>query len=59
VKNWIFDDLFHKKGPVLVILVPGVIKPSVLWENRTVEVDEASEISEAAEINEAAVVSKA
>ena len=29
VKNWIFDDPFHQKGPVLVILVPGVIKPSV------------------------------
>jgi len=28
VKNWIFDDPFHKKGPVLVILVPGMIQPS-------------------------------
>ena len=28
VKNWIFDDSFHKKGPVLVILVPGMIQPS-------------------------------
>ena len=28
VKNWIFDDLFHKKGPVLVILVPRMIKSS-------------------------------
>ena len=28
VKNWIFDDPFHKKGLVLVILVPGMIKPS-------------------------------
>ena len=27
VKNWIFDDPFHKKGPVLVILVPGMIQP--------------------------------
>ena len=25
-KNWIFDDPFHKKGPVLVILVPGMIQ---------------------------------
>ena len=25
VKNWIFDDPFHEKGPVLVILVPGMI----------------------------------
>ena len=28
VKNWIIDDPFHKNGPVLVILVPGMIKPS-------------------------------
>jgi hypothetical protein len=28
VKNWIFDDPFHKKLPVLVILVPMMIKPS-------------------------------
>ena len=29
VKNWIFDDPFHKKLPVLVILVPVMIRPSV------------------------------
>ena len=28
VKNWIFNDPFHEKGPVLVILVPGMIQPS-------------------------------
>jgi hypothetical protein len=28
VKNWIFDDPFHKKGPVLVILVLEMIQPS-------------------------------
>ena len=28
VKNWTFDDPFHKKGPLLVILVPGMIQPS-------------------------------
>ena len=28
VKNWIFDDPFHKKGQVLVILVPEMIQPS-------------------------------
>ena len=27
-ENWIFDDLFHKKGPLLVSLVPGMIQPS-------------------------------
>ena len=26
VKNWIFDDPFHKKGPVMVILVPCMIQ---------------------------------
>ena len=25
VKNWIFDDPFHKKGLVLIILVLGMI----------------------------------
>ena len=25
VNNWTFDDRFHKKGPVSVILVPGMI----------------------------------
>ena len=28
VKNWIFDDPFHKKVPVLVNLVPLMIKSS-------------------------------
>ena len=28
VKNWIFDDPFHKKGLVLIIWVLGIIKPS-------------------------------
>ena len=28
VKNWIFDDPFHKKEPLLVILVPRMIQPS-------------------------------
>ena len=28
VKIWIYDDPFHKNGPVLVILVPGIIEPS-------------------------------
>ena len=29
VKNWIFDDPFHKKLPVMVLLVPVMIRPSV------------------------------
>ena len=28
VKNWNFDDPFHKKVPILVILVPVMIKSS-------------------------------
>ena len=28
VKNWIFADPFHKKEPLLVILVLGLIQPS-------------------------------
>ena len=27
-KKWIFDDPFHRKGPVLILLVPGIIQPS-------------------------------
>ena len=27
VKIWIFDELFHKRGTVLVILVPGMFQP--------------------------------
>ena len=27
-ENWIFNDPFHKKLPVLVILVPVMIRPS-------------------------------
>jgi hypothetical protein len=30
VKNWIFDDPCHKKEPLLVIFVPGMIQPSRL-----------------------------
>jgi hypothetical protein len=36
VKNWLFDDPFHEKGPVLVILVPVMIRllglGSFFWE---------------------------
>ena len=28
VKIWIFDDPFHQNGPVLVILVPVIIRPA-------------------------------
>ena len=28
MKNWIFDDPFHKKGLVLVIWALGMIQPS-------------------------------
>ena len=63
VKNWIFDDLFHKKGLVLVIWVlgPGArddqsIKICIFWWNEAVEVIEAIEAVEATEVIEAAEV---
>ena len=61
VKNWIFDDPFHKKWPVLVILVPVMIRPlgsEFFWGNWHLEAVEAAEVAEAAEINEAGEVSK-
>ena len=64
VKNWIFDDPFHKKLPILVILVPVMIRLLGLGSffflgNWALEAVEASEGSEAAEVNEAGEVSKA
>ena len=56
MKNWIFDDPFQKKGPVLVIWVIGMIQPwgwIKFWGNEAVEVIEATEaveVIEAAEI---------
>ena len=32
VKNWTFDDPFHKKQQVLVILVPGTIRISNFFD---------------------------
>jgi hypothetical protein len=43
VKNWIFEDPFHKKGLVLVISVLGMIKSSgsvIFLLNEAVEVRE-------------------
>ena len=62
VKNWIFDDPFHKKLPILVIMVPVMIRPSgsgFFGGNWALEAVEASEVAEAAEVNEAGEVSKA
>jgi hypothetical protein len=59
VKNWISDDPFHKKGQVLIILVPGMIQPSgsvIFWLNEAVEVVEAIEVVEAVEVIDAAEV---
>ena len=63
MKNWIFDDLFHKKGLVLVIWVlgPGArddqsIKICIFWWNEAVEVIEAIEAVEATEVIDAAEV---
>ena len=53
VKNWIFDDPFHKKGLVLVIWVLGMIKSSrsviFFWWNEAVEVIEAVDAAEVIE----------
>ena len=53
--------LSTKKLPVLVILVPLMIRPSgsgSFFKNWTVEAVEASEVAEATEVNEAGEVSK-
>jgi hypothetical protein len=57
VKNYIFEDPFHNKGPVLVILVAGMIKQSgsgSVLRKRAVEAVEASEVAEDTEVIEAA-----
>ena len=62
VKNWIFDDPFHKKLPVLSILVPEWSdhkNKAVFWGNWALEAVEASKVAEAAEVNEASKASKA
>jgi hypothetical protein len=44
VKNWIFDDPFHKKKlPALIILVPD--HQEVFWGNWALEALEASEVA--------------
>ena len=63
VKNWIFDNPFHKKLPVLSILVPVIRSDhknkAVFWGNWALEAVEASKVAEAAEVNEAAEASEA
>ena len=60
MKNWIFDNPFHKKLLALIILVTVIIRSSgsgsFFWGNWALE---ASEVAEAAEVNEAGEVSKA
>ena len=60
VKNWIFDDPFHKKLSVLVILVPVMIRQSKsesrFWQNWASEAVETSEDAEVVEVNEAGEV---
>ena len=51
-ENLIFGDPFHKTGPILVILVPRIVRPSGSG-NRAVEVGENSEVAEAAEVSKA------
>ena len=62
VKNRYFCDPFLKKLPVMVILVPVMIRPSGsrgFWGNWTLEAVEASELAEATEVNDAGEVFKA
>jgi hypothetical protein len=62
VKKRIFDDPFHKKLPVLVILVPVMIRLSgsgIFWGNWALEAVEVSEVPETAEVNDTGEVSKA
>ena len=61
VKNWIFDDPFPKKRPVLVILVLGMIQPpgpGSFWGKKAFEAVEAIEVPEAGEVKEAAEVTE-
>ena len=51
MKIWIFDDPFNKKGPILVIWLPGCIQPFTI-----VKVIEATEVVEAVEAIEAGQV---
>ena len=60
MKICIFDDPFHKKGPILVIWLPGSIQQSGAlffssW-NEIVKVIEATEVVEAVEAIETAEV---
>ena len=59
MKIWIFNDTFYKKGPVLVILVAGMIQPLglvIFWWNEAVKVIEATKDVNAVEVTEAAEV---
>ena len=60
VKNWIFDDPFHKKGSVLFILVSGMIQSSEPGSsfglNRVLEAVEAIEVADTCEVKEAAEI---
>ena len=50
VENDIFDDPFHKKGPVLIILVSEMIQEDVFWWTKA-EASEAAEATKADESN--------
>ena len=63
VKNWIFDDPFHNKLPVLVILVASDVQTFRIRKfyggNWALEAVEDSDNPEVAEVNDAGEVSKA
>ena len=61
VKIRILDDLFHKRGTVLVILVLGMIQPpgpGSFWVKKAFEAVEAIEVPEAGEVKGAAEVTE-
>ena len=63
VKNWIFDNPFHKKITIIDYFLyqwwSDHQNKKDFWGNWALEAVEASEVAEAAEVNEAGEVSKA
>jgi len=62
VKNWIFEDPFHKKNTSIGYFGASddqtIRIRKFFWRNGALEAVEASEVAEAAEVNEAGEVSK-
>ena len=56
MKTCIFDDVFHRKLPALVIFVPVMIRPSGTGMFLS-KLGQASEVAEAPEVNEVKKIS--